>query len=78
MTTTQTQRVNAAAFVACLVALAAGILIALLGIWGVLSNEDELLWRGLATSAVFFFGAIAASLAVRCFRTNETIRCASS
>ena len=73
MTTTQTRRINAAAFIVCLTSLAAGIVIAMLGIWGILSAQDNLLWRSLATSGVFFAGAIAASLAVRCFRTNEVI-----
>lgn len=72
MTTTASRRVNGVAFVTGLSGLVAAVVIALLGIWDVLP-PGAMLWRLLATASVFFFGSIAASLGVRCFRTNESI-----
>ena len=67
----QLATINAASFVICLGSIVAGVAVGLLGIWGVIPDADGTLWRALGTCGVVFAGAVCASLAIRCFRTNE-------
>ena len=64
-------RINAASFVLCLLSLICGMAVGVLGIWGVISASGGALWRALGTCGVLFLGAICASLAIRCFKTND-------
>jgi hypothetical protein len=47
------------------------VVVGLLGIWRIIPTEDEVLWRALGTCGVVFAGCVAASMAIRCFKTNE-------
>jgi len=64
-------RINFASFWVCLVSIVCAIAIGLLGIWRVIPWEDGTLWRLLGTCGVTFAGAVCASMAIRCFKTNE-------
>ena len=64
-------RINSACLMVCIASIVMAVLVGLLGIWRVLGPEDQTLWRALATCGTFFFAAVLASLALRCFRTNE-------
>jgi hypothetical protein len=66
----QVARLNDASFVVSLVSIAAGVVVGLLGIWRVIPATDGTLWRALGTCGAVFAGAVCASLAIRCFRTN--------
>ena len=70
MTSSQIQRINAAAFVLVLVSIVCGICIALLGVWGVIA-ADGVLWKALSTCGIIFAGSILSSQAIRCFKANE-------
>ncbi len=67
----QLATINGTSFVVCLGSIVCGVIVGLLGIWGVISTSDGSLWRALGTCGVVFAGAVCASLAIRCFRTNE-------
>lgn len=71
MTTAHVRWINNAAFVLCLTSLACGVVIGLLGVWGVIGTTDGLLWKAVGSCGILFAGSICASLAIRCFKTNE-------
>ncbi len=66
----QVARVNDISFVVSLLSIVAGVLVGLLGIWRMIPSADGTLWRALGTCGAVFAGAVCASLAIRCFRTN--------
>jgi len=72
MTEANVKRINSAAFLVCLFSLSGGIAIGLLGVWGMIGTADYLLWKALASCGIVFIGVIFASMAIRCFRTNES------
>jgi uncharacterized membrane-anchored protein len=72
MTEAHVKRINSAAFLFCLSSLIGGIAIGLLGVWGMVATTDYLLWKALGSCGIIFVGAICASLAIRCFKTNES------
>ena len=67
----QISRINSVSFIICLAAVVAGVVVGLLGIWQVIPTEGDVLWRALGTCGVVFGGSVAASMAIRCFKTNE-------
>ena len=71
MTASTIHRINITCFQTCLVAILVGGAIAMLGIWGIIPTTDGLLWKLLGTCGVIFAGAVLASTAIVCFRTNE-------
>jgi hypothetical protein len=62
------QRINVISFIAALSTIAAGVVIASLGVWGVISRENDLLWRILGTDGILFAGAVLTNLAIACYR----------
>ena len=62
------QRINVVSFLAALVTIIAGVLVGILGIWGVLSRADGLLWKVLGSDATIFAGAVLTNLAIACYR----------
>ncbi|HEX4793789.1 MAG TPA: hypothetical protein VH370_08360 [Humisphaera sp.] len=71
MTRQQIARINICSFVICLVSIAAGTVIGLLGIWGVIPTNHAPFWRWLGTCATMFISAAFTSMAIQCFKTNE-------
>ncbi len=71
MTKQRVELINSISFVACLLSILMGVAVGALGIWDVLPASSGLLWRALGTCAVCFVGSVFASLAIRCFKTNE-------
>lgn len=70
MTTRHVSQINAVAFIVCLISVASGVAVGLLGIWGLIGSADGTLWRALGTCGTVFAGAVCTSLAIRCFKTN--------
>ena len=62
-------QVNLLSFITALVTIALGVLIGVLGVWGVISREDGVLWKMLATDGIVFAGAVLTNLAIACYRT---------
>lgn len=71
MKNTQLAAINSTSFLICLASILSGVAVGLLGIWGMIPAADGTLWRALGTCGVVFAGAVCASLAIRCFKTNE-------
>ena len=71
MTNAQLTRINGTVFIICLLSIAAGVLVGLLGIWGIIPAADGSLWRALGSCGVVFAGSICASLAIQCFKSND-------
>jgi hypothetical protein len=63
--------INNASFIICLASILCGMIVGALGMWGAIPTADAILWRALGTCGVLFFGSIFASMAIRCFKTNE-------
>ena len=62
------QRINLSSFVTALVTILLGVVVGILGVWGVISRHDGLLWRILATDGIVFAGAVLTNLAIACYR----------
>jgi len=71
MTEAVIAKINAASFSACLLSIVVCMAVGLLGIWGKIETADGTLWRSLGTCGAIFGGTVLASLAIRCFKTNE-------
>jgi len=65
--------INATAFFVCIISIFAAVVVALLGIWGVMGRFDLTLWRSLGSCGTFFAAAVCTSLAIRCFKSNDEI-----
>jgi hypothetical protein len=65
------RRINRISFVICLTSVLCGVVIGLLGVWGVIGTADGLLWRAVGSCGILFIGSICTSAAIGCFRTNE-------
>ena len=68
MTDATLQRINLLSFLTALVTIVLGVVIGILGVWGVLSYETGLLWRALASDVIVFIGAVLTNLAIACYR----------
>ncbi len=68
MTDTTLQHINLLSFLTALVTIVLGVLVGILGVWGVLSYETGLLWKALASDAIVFAGAVLTNLAIACYR----------
>ena len=64
-------RINSVSFRVCLISVECAVLIGVLGVWDIIPQNSALLWRALGTCGVFFGGAVLASMALGCFKTNE-------
>ena len=71
MTAQRIGTINRTAFLICLAAICAAVVIGSLGIWQIIPTADGMLWRALGTCGTLFAGSVFASLAIRCFKTNE-------
>ncbi|MCD8535817.1 MAG: cell wall metabolism sensor histidine kinase WalK [Verrucomicrobia bacterium] len=62
------RRINLASFITSLIAIVLGVLVGILGVWGVIPHKDATLWRILATDGIVFAGAVLTNLAIACYR----------
>ena len=68
VTNTTIQRINVTSFLTAVVTIVLGVLVGILGIWGILSRDNGLLWKMLGTDATIFAGAVLTNLAIACYR----------
>jgi hypothetical protein len=71
MRNNQITTINTTSFIISLASIVCGVVVALLGIWQIIPAADGTLWRALGTCGAIFAGSVGASLAIRCFKTNE-------
>ena len=60
-------RINLLSFTTALVTIALGVIVGILGVWGV-PRTGGLLWRALATDRIVFAGCVLTNLAIACYR----------
>lgn len=63
------QRINLASFLTSLTTIAVGVLVGLLGVWGVVPTENGLLWKLLLSDGIVFVGGVLTNLAIACYKT---------
>ncbi|MDQ3440194.1 MAG: hypothetical protein M3478_07565 [Planctomycetota bacterium] len=68
MTERTIQRINSFSFITALTTIVVGVLIGILGVWGVIPREDGLLWKVLGSDGIVFAGAVLTNLAIACYR----------
>ena len=61
-------RINFCSFITALVTIVLGVIVGILGVWGVIPRDDNLLWKILATDGIVFAGAVLTNLAIACYR----------
>ena len=61
-------RINLVSFATALVTIALGVVVGILGVWGVVPRTGGLLWRALATDGIVFAGCVLTNLAIACYR----------
>ena len=61
------RKINLTSFITSLIAIVLGVLIGVLGIWGVIPREDGTLWKVLASDGIVFAGAVLTNLAIACY-----------
>jgi hypothetical protein len=61
-------RINLTSFLTALVTIGLGVVVGILGVWGVVPNEQGLLWKILGTDGIVFAGAVLTNLAIACYR----------
>ncbi len=66
MTAKSIQRINAVSFLTSLAAIVCGPVLGILGIWGVITTENGLLWKALGSDGVVFVAAVLTNLAIAC------------
>ncbi len=62
------QRINLFSFITALATILLGVLVGILGVWNVISRDDGLLWKCLASDGIVFAGAVLTNLAIACYR----------
>ena len=62
------RRINLISFLVALVTIVLGVVVGILGVWDVISSENGLLWKILATDGIVFAGAVLTNLAIACYR----------
>ena len=62
------QRINGFSFVTALATIVVGVVLGILGVWGVIPRDDGLLWKALASDGIVFAGAVLTNLAITCYR----------
>lgn len=55
-------------FILALATIAVGVLIGILGVWGLISRDEGLLWKILASDGIVFGGSVLTNLAIACYR----------
>jgi hypothetical protein len=51
-----------------LVTIGIGVLVGILGLWGVIPSDDGLLWKVLGSDGIVFAGAVLTNLAIACYQ----------
>ena len=68
MTEKTIRRINALSFITALATIIVGVIVGILGVWDVVSRDDGLLWKLLASDGIVFAGAVLTNLAIACYR----------
>jgi hypothetical protein len=68
MTDRSIQRINLSSFLTALIAIVLGVAIGVLGVWGMISRDNGMLWKMLASDGIVFSGAVLTNLAIACYR----------
>lgn len=63
------QRINLASFITSLSTIVLGVAIGLLGVWGVITTDNWLLWKLLISDGIVFVGGVLTNLAIACYKT---------
>ena len=69
MTEPTIQRINLASFYTSLTTIVLGVIIGLLGVWGVVTRDDAFLWKLLLSDGIVFAGGVLTNLAIACYKT---------
>ena len=67
MTDVMIGRVNGYSFLTALSTIVVGVIVGILGVWGVVPAGGTL-WRLLGSDAIVFAGAVLTNLAIACYR----------
>jgi hypothetical protein len=63
------QRINLASFLTSLATILLGVVMGLLGVWGVIPTENALLWKLLISDGIVFAGGVLTNLAIACYKS---------
>ncbi len=69
MTERTIQRINKASFITSLTTIILGVVIGLLGVWGVITRENAVLWKLLLSDGIVFAGGVLTNLAIACYKS---------
>lgn len=69
MTEQTIQRINLFSFLTSLTTIITGVLMGLLGVWGVITTDNWLLWKLLISDGIVFAGGVLTNLAIACYKT---------
>lgn len=62
------RRINVASFVTSLTAIILGVIIGILGVWGIVTSEHAFVWKLLLSDGLVFAGAVLTNLAIACYK----------